>query len=72
MTVKITNDSPKETTLVLEPWGDLRQIAPGESKIVRRTGGSGESLEITLSENEIKIWEEGSGELDFHPSEREA
>jgi hypothetical protein len=65
ITIKITNQSTKGSEVVLEPWGDCRPIGPGDAVLVRRLGGDTKGIAVDIGEGEIKIWEEGGGDLEF-------
>lgn len=61
--LKIQNRSDRTVDLVLEPWGEVYPIEPGQDRGVTRTGDSLTELTIEVSATEIKLWEEGKGLL---------
>jgi hypothetical protein len=59
----IRNRSDRTIDLVLEPWGEVYPVEAGQTRGVTRTGESSAELTIDVSPNEVKIWEEGAGQL---------
>jgi hypothetical protein len=51
--------------LVLEPLGEVHPLAPGKHRIVWYRGDPEPRLAIDYGDDEIKIWEEGPGELEL-------
>lgn len=62
-TIRVNNDSSWISTIVLEPWGEIFPIGPGETRIVQRTGKGSAAVTIDVNDRELKIWEEGDGLL---------
>ncbi len=60
----VVNASEREVALVLEPRGEVYPMAPGQRRDVVYHGDRRPRLTIDYGEAEIKIWEEGPGELD--------
>jgi hypothetical protein len=50
---------------VLEPLGEVHPLAPGKHRIVWYRGDPEPRLAIDYGDDEIKIWEEGPGELEL-------
>jgi hypothetical protein len=61
----VTNYSSGAFALVLEPFGEVYRIQPGETRVVRYGGDPAPRLSIDLHDGETKIWQEGPGRLEL-------
>jgi hypothetical protein len=61
----VSTESSREVALVLEPLGEVHPLAPGRHRIVWYRGDPEPRLAIDYGDDEIKIWEEGPGELEL-------
>ncbi len=46
VTIRITNPTDKETTFVLEPWGEVDAMSPGDTFEVVAEGPPGDTLQV--------------------------
>ncbi|MFX8672508.1 hypothetical protein ABTM23_19765, partial [Acinetobacter baumannii] len=49
--------------LVLEPWGRVYSLQPGEPRMIGYAGDLEPQLSLEVAPGEIKVWAEGAGEL---------
>jgi hypothetical protein len=54
--LRLTFDRASETTLCLEPWGDVHSIAPGDTVDVVASGPGGDSLELEIRDGQVTVW----------------
>lgn len=59
----VTNDFAEAMRLVLEPWGEIYVLLPGERRLVTYLGDPAPRLSVDVGRGEMKIWAEGPGEL---------
>jgi hypothetical protein len=59
----VSNESSRSVALVLEPLGEVYSLGPGAKQAVWYRGDPQPRLTIEYGEDEIKLWEEGPGEL---------
>lgn len=60
----VVNESGREVSLVLEPLGEVYPLVAGQRQDVVYRGDPDPRLTIDYGNDEIKIWEEGPGELE--------
>lgn len=61
----VSNVTARPADLVLEPLGEVHVIPAGEQRTVIYSGDREPTLSIDFGDEEIKIWEEGPGQLDM-------
>lgn len=61
----VTNFSTERCNLVLEPLGEIYCMEPGQTRSLTYNDDPDPRLAIHFGAGEIKIWEEGSGTLEF-------
>lgn len=61
------NDFATELNLVLEPWGEIHPLRPGERRTLTLTyrGDPAPRLSLDVGMTEIKIWAEGPGTFEL-------
>ena len=67
VTFRVTNSSKREIDLVLEPLGEVYVLAAGASRNVLFSVDAAPALTIDVNADEIKIWEESTGQLEIEP-----
>lgn len=68
VTMGVRNGSGVAINVVLEPWGEIHSLQPGETRTLSYEGDPEPSLTIDLGETEIKVWAEGDGVLAIGPT----
>jgi hypothetical protein len=55
----LTNGGPTELTVMIEPWGEVHEVRPGEAIEVRVEGPGSNHLEVHYSRDEVAFfgWE---------------
>ncbi len=59
----VRNSFEESVDLVLEPWGRVYRLEPGEPCTIVYDGDPQPGLSVDLTPGEIKIWAEGNGDL---------
>jgi hypothetical protein len=63
VTIVVRNNSAEPVDLVLEPWGRIYTLQPGEPRTISYEGDPNPTLSLDVAAHEVKIWAEGHGEL---------
>ena len=67
----VTNYSETSQRVVLEPRGMVYELEPGASREIAHSGDRRPHIGITFEDDELKLWEEGEGDLDLlSPADR--
>ncbi len=62
---RVRNDRPHAQQLVLEPWGDVRELAAGEAVVLNVTGSGRREIEIELSDVGIVFYGSAGDVIDI-------
>ena len=60
----VSNETGTPTNLVLEPWGEIVRLEPGETRDIVYRGDSEPRIAIQSGPGELKLWAEGDGVFD--------
>jgi len=63
--LRVRNDLAADLNLVLEPWGEIHPLRPGETRTVTYRGDPAPRLSLDVGTTEIKIWAEGPGTFEL-------
>jgi hypothetical protein len=63
--LSITNRRSEPMRLVLEPVGEIYDLEPERTLVVRHTTESPQALSIDVADGEVTVWEEGGGVLEL-------
>ena len=56
VTIRLTISGPDETTLILEPWGEIHLVPPNSTLEIVGKGPEGDTLEIERAEDSLVVY----------------